>query len=204
MYLDVNNETIICAANCTFKDPYKNAEFPSVPPYALEISATSSNVGAYGTATPYILQLNQGTFSVNKGHTAPTYDINFDQDSHGNACTCAVAIGSGMLSLDSGNGGIPSTSDPTRTLGQSSYAPPTFANAATIGAPQNALTLDPNELGITVTTSGTASAPGASGLKLRVQCHGSGGSVDLVVLAGGSATPVTLASGVGSGVSGCL
>ena len=101
--------------------------------------------------------------------------------------------------------GTPSTNVPAQLLGPTGYAPPTFANAATVGAPTQALTLAPNELGITATTSGTATGPGQYGLKLRVECGGSphSGQVKLVVLAGTSDTETILADGIGSGVAGC-
>jgi len=154
---------------------------------------------AYGGANPIILQLNQGTFSVNKDNTAPTNDIQFDTLG-GLACACTVALGSGMISLDSGNGGIPSTSDATRMLGQSTYAPPIFANAASVGVP---LSLAPAELGIgTSPSSSSGIAPGAGGLKLRVECSTAHiGTAKLVVLAGTSSSETILADGIGGSVT---
>jgi hypothetical protein len=86
-------------------------------------------------------------------------------------------------------------------LGQTGYAPPTFANAASIGVP---LTLNPNELGIGLSTD-TEGAPQGNGLKLRVECSTSTtGDVKIVALAGASGNETMIADGIGNGtVSAC-
>jgi hypothetical protein len=187
------NEVVICAANCYFDDAWKNA----ATGYAsLEIGPDASNMPS--GSIPVVLQLNQGAFNKNANGGA-TSDIQFDNAS-GGECNCRIAVGGGMISLVSGTG-IPSTNDTTRMLGQTSYAPPTFANAASVGVP---LTLDPAELGIGVSPSGGETAPLGNGVKLRVECGTAhSGKVNVLLLTGTSSTPVTLFSNVGASVPAC-
>ena len=201
MYLDQSNEVVLCAANCFFKDAGKENNMAAQP--ALEIGIDATNMGN-GTATPIIAQFNQGAFTFNtRGNakqSSTSYDVQFDgPPSFPNECACAVALGSGMLSLVTGNG-IPDTTDPTRTLGQSSYTPPTFANGASVGVP---LTLGTNELGIGASTD-SEGPPNGSGLKLRVECSGSHtGKVKIVALAGNSTSEALIADNVGGSVGAC-
>ena len=186
MYLDQQNEVVICAANCYFFDAWKNA----TTGYAsLEIGPDASNMQS--ATMPVVLELNRGAFNKNDKGGA-TSDIHFD-NTGGVECNCRIALGGGMTSLVSGTG-IPSNNDPTRMLGQTTYAPPTFANAASVGVP---LTLNPNELGVGVSTD-TEIAPGKVGVKLRVECAtNKNGKVKVLLLTGQSSNPVTLFDNIG-------
>lgn len=66
----------------------------------------------------------------------------------------------------------------------------------------SALTLTTGALGMGKMTA-SASAPGAGGSKFEVVCGTNAGSAKLTMLAGTSATPVTVVDNVGSGVTGC-
>jgi len=191
----------ICAANCFFKDAWKNASTAVMQREALEIGPDASNLSAAGLPTNgATAQINQGAFSNSEGSIG---DIAFDTDTNGKTCNCSVALGAGMISLDAPNN-IPSTNDVKRTLGTSSYAPPTFANAATVGVPAKGgpLTLNPAELGFAV-SSDTATDPGIGGLKLRVECGTSGGTAKIVAFAGSSGPEKVILDNIGTGVFGC-
>jgi hypothetical protein len=184
MYLDQQNEIVICAANCMFRDANQN---PSVTPQgALVIGPDATAIP--GGLTPVIAQFNQGFFAS----TEADNDIYF-QNTGGGFCNCRVALGDGMLNLSAGT---IKSNNAVNVTGPTTYAPPLFGNAASIGVP---LTLGPAELGIGVST-GTASRPNGSGVKLRVECS-TGGKAKIVVLAGTLSTPTTLLDGIGGGVT---
>ena len=109
--------------------------------------------------TPIIAQFNQGLFA-----SAQQYDVAFDTNTTtGKPCNCRVAMGSGMI--DEVTQGTASPGQPTTNLaslltGQTTYAPPVFANAASIGRP---LTLNPNELGVGGEYRYRKAAPGKGG-----------------------------------------
>ena len=130
-------------------------------------------------------------------------DVQFDQNANGKYCKCRVALGGGMYDVATQDGtGIPTTNNPAQLIGQTSYAPPTFANAASVGVP---LTLNPNELGVGVSTD-TEIEPGAKGVKLRIECATNrGGKVKVLLLTGTSSNPVTLFDNIGDpgSVPGC-
>ena len=115
-------------------------------------------INTAGDLTTIISYFNQGIFNV-KGAN----DIVFDINANGKVCNCRVALGSGMLDIKTGT---PTTNNAQLVTGQTSYAPPTFANAASIGVP---LTLNPNELGIGVSQD-TMKKQGNKGVKHRVEC----------------------------------
>jgi hypothetical protein len=199
MYLDQRNETVLCAANCVFTGAAENCVYtPSTPDCGAAVvigpDATTTATGL----TRIVAQFNQGVFAA-----GAVTDVQFDQPyGGGKECTCAVALGGAMYDVGTADGtGIPTTNDTTRLSGQTTYVPPTFANAASVGVP---LTLAPSEFGMGVTT-GTLAQPGAAGLKLSVQCHGPhSGTVDIVALAGTSNTPVVLnSSPIGANVQAC-
>ena len=94
--------------------------------------------------------------------------------------------------------GIPTTNNPALLAGQTTYAPPTFANAASVGVP---LTLNPAELGIGV-SPGTGTGPQGAGVKLRVECS-TNHTAKIVALAGRSNLETTVADNIGGNVPGC-
>jgi hypothetical protein len=199
MYLDQQGETVICAANCYFSKANmgQNTGGDGDASVVIGPDATTSAGGSKTapTVTPTVLVLDQGAFSFGSGDVA--YDIQFDQSQAGTSCLCTVSLGPSML--DIGNG-VPTTNNAALMLGQTGYAPPTFANAASIGVP---LTLNPNELGIGVSPSSGETAPGGNGLKLRVECGTNPGTAKLVALAGNSSTVFALLDNIGSGVQNC-
>ena len=90
MYLDQQNETVLCAANCEFRDAGKNGS--SAPPadcFAAIVIGPDARTNATG-ATPIIAQFNQGVFN------AAQPDVQFDQNANGKYCKCRVALGGGM------------------------------------------------------------------------------------------------------------
>jgi hypothetical protein len=136
-----------------------------------------------------VLRLNQGFI---KPDPSGSYkDIVFDANGNGETCKCNVALGDGMLNV-AGTGAI-SSNMPAQVAG------PIYFGGPSVGTP---LQLNANEVGMAVSTD-TKAAPGTGGLKLRVECTGTGGQVNLVALAGNSATPTPVTSGIGSSVSGC-
>ncbi|HEX4079193.1 MAG TPA: hypothetical protein VHX61_10015 [Rhizomicrobium sp.] len=112
-------------------------------------------------------------------------------------CKCSVALGDGMVDVATQSGtGVPTTNVPAQLTGQTAYAPPVFANAASVGVP---LTLNPNELGMGV-SSDTEGPPQGNGLKLRVECSSPhSGSVNIVALAGTYSNETVIAGGIGGG-----
>jgi hypothetical protein len=192
MYLDQQNETVICSANCFFKDAGKAGDSGDGDA-ALVIGPDATTTAGSG-ANPPILQLDQGVFSAPKVDT----DILFDTNTLGTVCNCRVELGGAMLDVTNKTG-IPSTNNTALMLGQTGYAPPTFSNAASVGVP---LTLNPNELGIGV-SSDTEIQPGSGGLKLRVECGTTGGTAKIVALAGTSSSEKVLLDNIGTGVGGC-
>src|ERR1700722_14033443 len=164
MYLNQQNITVICAANCLFGDADQTGLATS--PGAIVVGPLATTIAT--GVSPIILQLDQGIIDAPSVQSVGT-DIYFQT---GPECHCVVALGSGMVdvntALNSSQPGAPTTNDPTRMTGQTTYAPPTFANAATVVAP---LTLNQYELGVaTSSQSQTAVAPGINGLKFRVEC----------------------------------
>ena len=163
---------------------------------AIEIGADAKTKAT--EQTPIIAQFNQGLFAA-----SPQYDVVFDTNTSGKYCKCRVALGGGMYDVatqpGSANPGQPNTNYPALLTGQTTYAPPTFANAASVGVP---LTLAPAELGIGVSL-GTGVPPQGSGLKLRVECGTAQGSAKIVALAGGSSIPTTLLDNIGGGIVPC-
>ena len=190
MYLDQQNETVICAANCTFNGAGENICTISDCEAALVIGPDATTTA--GGLTPIIAQFNQGIFNV-KGAN----DIVFDTNANGKVCNCRVALGSGMLDIKTGT---PSTNYQNLVSGQINYGSPQLGNAASFQTP---LTLAPAELGIATSPPGTATAPGQSGLKLRVKCGTHSGKAKIVVLAGTSPTEMTLLDDIGGGVANC-
>ena len=80
MYLDQQNETVLCAANCEFRDAGKNGS--SAPPadcFAAIVIGPDARTNATG-ATPIIAQFNQGVFN------AAQPDVQFDQNANGKYC----------------------------------------------------------------------------------------------------------------------
>jgi hypothetical protein len=205
MYLDQQNETVICAANCYLKDANnaKNTGGDGDAAITIGPDATSTATGV----SPIVLQLDQGTFDEFQVRHNGGSDIYFETDVANNnkTCNCVVALGGGIVDVNtrqnSSQPGAPTTNDTTRLTDQTTYAPPTFGNAATVGAP---LTLNPNELGIGVSTD-TEGPPGLGGLKLRVECSSPHThDVKIVALAGTSGTETVIADGIGGGtISAC-
>ena len=194
MYLDQQNETFICAANCEFEDAWQTQCPPNQSCGAIEIGP-DARTSATGK-TPVIGQFNQGEFS-----SSPEYDVVFDTNpTTGKYCHCRVALGGAMYDVGTqgGNAGQPTTNNTTLLTGQTSYAPPLFANAASVGVP---LTLA--ELGIGTSPVGTPTGPGAGGLKLRVECGSTQGTAKIVALAGNLSTQTVIADNIGGGVGGC-
>jgi len=191
MYLNQQNITVICAANCLFGDADQTGLATS--PGAIVVGPLATTIAT--GVSPIILQLDQGIIDAPSVQSVGT-DIYFQT---GPECHCVVALGSGMVdvntALNSSQPGAPTTNDPTKLTGQTTYAAPTFANAATVGVP---LTLNPNELGMGVSTD-TLTHPGASGLKLRVECSTAHpGTARIVALAGSSTTPTIVADNIGT------
>jgi hypothetical protein len=195
MYLDQQNETLICAANCEFEDAWQSPCPTNQSCGAIEIGP-DARTSATGN-TPVIAQFNQGVFAY-----SPEYDVVFDTNANGKSCHCRVALGGGMVDVatQGGNPGQPTTNNATLLAGQTSYAPPTFANAASVGVP---LSLGPAEFGIGLSRD-VESQPSGAGVKLRVECSQTvPGAARIVALAGGSNTPKILLDGIASGVQGC-
>ena len=193
MYLDQQNETVLCAANCEFRDAGKNcSRAPPADCFAAIVIGPDARTNATG-ATPIIAQFNQGVFN------AAQPDVQFDQNANGKYCKCYVALGGGMYDVATQDGtGIPTTNNPALLAGQTSYAPPTFANAASVGPPLN---LAPTEFGISTSSkSQSVTQPGTGGLKFRVECN-SDGTAKLVALAGTSNSETVVANEIGGGVS---
>jgi len=197
MYLDQQNETVICAANCTFQGMNQSGTVGGDSDSAIVIGPDATTTTGL---TPAILSLRQGYFDPGPSVTDNSYyDIRFDQNSGGRTCNCAVTLAPDMLDLYGGAPpGTPSTNVTKNVVGATSYAPPLFGNGATAG---KSLTVLPNEIGLGTSTSAITSA--GSGLKLRVQCGTTLGTAKIVALAGGSTAPVTLFDNIGSGVPGC-
>lgn len=75
----------------------------------------------------------------------------------------------------------------------------------TVGAPTTDLTLTQGALGLQRqgTITGSASAPGAGGMKLEMVCGTNAGTAKIIAYAGTSATPVPVLDNIGAGVTGC-
>ena len=193
MYLDQQNETVLCAGNCLFADA------KGTTPAAAIVIGPDATTTARG-ASRIVAELSQGTFDVPTVYQNTGNDIFFAPSPNNNKeCNCVVALGSAMSDVNTPDTatiqGQPSTNDPTKVTGQTTYAPPTFADAATVGTP---LTLNPNELGMGVSTD-TEGAPGQLGVKWRVECaSGKQGKVKILLLTGTSSSPVTLLDNVGN------
>ena len=194
LYLDQQNETFLCAANCYFTSSWNSGCIAGQSCSAIEIGADSRT--KVTEQTSIIAQFNQGLFT-----SAQKYDVYFDNPG-GNYCKCRVALGGGMVDVATPSGsnpGQPTTNRPTQLTGQTTYAPPVFANAASVGVP---LSLNPNELGVGVSTD-AITGPGKSGLKFRVECSVTyPGKERLVVLAGTSPAETIVADNIGGG-TGC-
>lgn len=76
------------------------------------------------------------------------------------------------------------------------------AKARTVAVGNPSLTLTDGALGFKKITA-SASAPGATGLKIEAVCGTGAGTLKLIVAAGTSGTAVTIVDNVGSGVTGC-
>jgi hypothetical protein len=194
LYLDQQNETFICSANCYFTNAWQNCSSSMTNCGTIEIGADART--KVTQQTPVIAQFNQGLFT-----TAPGYDVYFDTSTTtGTQCNCRVALGGGMLDVTTQPGasrGQPTTNNTKLLTGQTSYAPPVFANAASVGVP---LSLNPNELGIGVSKDAEL-PPNGNGLKLRVECSATLGDVKIVALAGTS-TETIIKDGIGGGTVG--
>jgi hypothetical protein len=210
MYLDQQNETVVCTGNCLFGDADTGGG--ATTPAAILVGPDATTIAT--GVSPIVLQLDKGIIEAPSVRHNNGKDIYFSTGSGTTECHCAVALGGGMVDVvtkqTSSQPGAPTTNDSTKLAGQTTYAPPTFANAGTVGTPPPSsspvpLNLTPNELGIIATTSGTAAAPNGTGLKLRVECSGTTAhDVRLVALAGTSNTETILADGIGGGaVSAC-
>ena len=196
MYLDQQNETVICAANCLFGKA-NASRTAGVPAILIGPDAATTAPGV----SPIVLQLDQGLFDVPDVRHNGGQDIEFQSTTGATSheCSCIVALGPGMVDVDTKQNasqpGAPTTNDSTKLSGQTTYAPPTFANAGSVGVP---LTLNPNELGMGVSMD-TEGAPGPGGLKLRVECSTIGShNVKIVALAGISNTETVIADGIGN------
>jgi hypothetical protein len=146
-----------------------------------------------------VLQLGQGVIDAPRVRRHGGSDIYFSTGSGTTECRCVVALGSGIVDVStkpsSSQPGAPTTNDPTKLTGQTTYAPPVFANAASVGVP---LTLNPNELGLGLSTD-TEAPPQGIGLKLRVECSSAGShNMKIVALAGSSSTETLIADGIGN------
>ena len=198
MYLNQQNETVVCTGNCAFGDADRDGG--AAIPAAIVIGPLATTMAT--GVSPIVLQLDKGTIDAPSVRHNGGSDIYFESAVGGSECRCVVALGGGMVDVDTASNssqpGQPTTNDSTKLAGQTTYAPPTFANAGTVGAP---LILNQDELGIaTSSQSQTLVAPGAYGLKFRVQCNNDG-TAKLVVFAGTSNTPTTLANEIGGNVS---
>jgi hypothetical protein len=142
-----------------------------------------------------VLSLRQGSFDP--ASTSSYEDIRFDQSPVGDYCNnCAVTLAPDFMDLYAGTpSGTPLTNLATNVVGTTGYAPPLFANAANVGTP---LTLNPNELGLGLSTD-TEAPPQGIGLKLRVECSSTGThNMKIVALAGSSSTETLIADGIGN------
>jgi len=197
LYLDQQNETFLCAANCVFEKAWLTPCMTGQSCSAIEIGPNARSKAT--RLTPIIAQFNQGLFS-----DSPVYDVYFDTNPSGAYCKCRVALGSGMVDVGVqsavANPGQPTTNYATNLTGQTTYAPPVFANAASVGQPLN---LYSTEFGIGTSPQGQTDIPtGTYGLKFRVECSTAHpGEAKLVVLAGSSLTETVLADGIGGGVT---
>jgi hypothetical protein len=185
MFLDQQNETVVCTSNCTFGSMNSSGDGGD--------GGSSVVVGPDAVATDNptgtVLRLNQGFIKPDPGGSYK--DIVFDTNGNGETCKCNVALGDGMLNVANGN--ISSNQ-------QSQISGPIYFGGPAVGTP---LQLNANEMGMAVSTD-AAGAPGTTGLKLRVQCGSlNDGKAALVVLAGTNPHPITLLDEIGSGVTNC-
>ena len=202
MYLDQQNETVTCVANCTFKGMNEG-------------KATDNSDGNSGIVigpdaftalgqTKTILRLNQGFIEPYTDDPDDTnfLDVRFDTPpGGGNPCNCSVALGDGMVDLASG---FVSTNQSTQVAGPISFGGPQAGPNADLSNGIGPLNLSPSEIGMGVTTT-APTFPGKAGVKLSVQCTGNhDGKVNLVVLAGTDNTPYPVLSNIGSNVQACL
>ncbi|HEX4079190.1 MAG TPA: hypothetical protein VHX61_10000 [Rhizomicrobium sp.] len=193
MYLDQQNETVLCAANCVLTGAWDNGCATAQTPACVAVEiGPDARIKATGL-TPIIAQFNQGVFEA-----GVPYDVYFDTGANGKTCNCRVALGGGMVDVAAPSG-IPTTNVPSQLTGQTTYAPPVFANAASVGVP---LSLGPAELGIGLSRD-VESQPNGAGVKLRVECGTKQGTAKIVALAGTSSAPFTVLDDIGSGVGGC-
>src|ERR1700722_10493459 len=91
LYLDQQNETFLCAANCYFTSSWHSGCIAGQSCSAIEIGADSRT--KVTEQTSLIAQFNQGLFT-----SAQKYDVYFDNPG-GNYCKCRVALGGGMVDV---------------------------------------------------------------------------------------------------------
>jgi hypothetical protein len=187
MFLDQQNETVVCTSNCTFGGMNSEGSNGGDADSAIVVGY---NAVAASSVTKPILRLNQGF--IKPDTSDPGYlDVRFDTNLLGDSCDCEVALGDGMLNISSGT--IVSNQ-------QSKISGPMFYAGPSVGTP---LQLNANEMGMAV-SSDTAAAPGDLGLKLRVECDTLGThDMKIMALAGPTASETLVKGGIGNGQTSC-